>query len=45
MITAGIDMGAKLIKVLILKDGEIIAKTQEVAGFEPKEAAEKAYER
>jgi benzoyl-CoA reductase subunit D len=44
MITAGIDMGAKLIKVLVLKDGEIIARTQESAGFEPKEAAEKAFE-
>ncbi len=44
MITAGIDMGAKQIKVLVLKDGEIIAKAQELAGFEPKEAAEKAFE-
>jgi benzoyl-CoA reductase subunit D len=36
-------MGAKVIKVLILKDGEIAAKTQELAGFEPVEAAEKAF--
>jgi benzoyl-CoA reductase subunit D len=43
MITAGVDMGAKFIKVLILKDGEILAKTQELAGFEPIEAAQNAY--
>jgi predicted CoA-substrate-specific enzyme activase len=45
MITAGIDMGAKLIKVLIFRDGEIIARAKELAGFEPREAAEKAYDR
>jgi len=45
MITAGIDMGAKLIKVLVFRDGEIIARTKELAGFEPKEAAERAYEK
>jgi len=44
MITAGIDMGAKIIKVLLLKDGEILVKTQEVAGFEPVKAAEKAFD-
>jgi len=38
-------MGAKFIKVVILNDGQIAAKTQEQAGFEPKEAAEKAYHR
>ncbi|MCP4583443.1 MAG: CoA activase [candidate division Zixibacteria bacterium] len=43
MITAGVDMGAKFIKVLILKDGEIAAKTQELAGFEPIEVAQKAF--
>jgi len=43
MITAGVDMGAKFIKVLILKDGEILAKTQELAGFEPIKAAQKAF--
>jgi benzoyl-CoA reductase subunit D len=45
MITAGIDMGAKNIKVLLLKDGEVLSRTQESAGFEPLEAAEKAYNR
>jgi len=45
MITAGIDMGAKFIKVLLLKDGEILARTQEQAGFEPQEAAQRAFAR
>ncbi len=43
MITAGIDMGSKTIKVVILKDGEIIGKSIELAGFESREAAEKAF--
>jgi len=43
MITAGIDMGAKFIKVVLLRDGEVLARTQETAGFEPNEAAERAY--
>jgi benzoyl-CoA reductase subunit D len=42
MIAAGVDMGAKLIKIVILKDGEILSKAQELAGFEPLEAAQKA---
>lgn len=43
MITAGIDMGAKNIKVVILKDGEIIGRGIELAGFESVKAAEKAF--
>jgi benzoyl-CoA reductase subunit D len=43
MITAGIDMGAKTIKVVILKDGEIIGKALELAGFDSRAAAEKAF--
>jgi predicted CoA-substrate-specific enzyme activase len=45
MITAGIDVGAKFVKVLLMKDGQILARAQEQAGFEPNEAAEKAFER
>jgi benzoyl-CoA reductase subunit D len=44
MITAGIDMGAKYIKVLLFKDGEILVKTRESAGFEPLEAADNAFD-
>jgi benzoyl-CoA reductase subunit D len=43
MITAGIDMGSKTVKVVILKDGKIIGKAITLAGFEAKESAEKAF--
>ncbi len=42
MITAGIDMGSKTIKVVVLRDGQIIGKAMTLAGFESREAAEKA---
>ena len=45
MITAGIDMGAKSVRVLLLKDGKVLARTQELAGFEPAEATKKAFTR
>jgi benzoyl-CoA reductase subunit D len=44
MITAGIDMGAKYVKVLLLKDGEILVRTRESAGFEPLAAADNAFD-
>lgn len=44
MITAGIDMGSKTIKVVILKDGEITGKSMVLAGFESRESAEKAFQ-
>jgi benzoyl-CoA reductase subunit D len=43
MITAGIDMGSKTVKVVILRDGEIIGKSMTLAGFENRAAAEKAF--
>lgn len=43
MITAGIDMGSKTIKVVILKDGDIIGKALALAGFESRKAAEEAF--
>ena len=43
MITAGIDMGSKTIKVVILRDTEIVGKGIALAGFENREAAETAY--
>ena len=42
MITAGIDMGAKTIKVVILKDGQIIGRGNVFSGFETRESAEEA---
>ncbi|MGA2296409.1 MAG: acyl-CoA dehydratase activase [FCB group bacterium] len=37
MINIGIDVGAKNIKIVALKDGQIVAKEQILAGFETKE--------
>jgi len=42
MITAGIDMGAKWVKVVLLRDGEVIARGRELTGFDQKESASKA---
>jgi benzoyl-CoA reductase subunit D len=43
MLTAGIDMGAKNVKVVIVRDGKIIGKGIALAGFEGRAAAEKAF--
>ncbi len=43
MITAGIDMGSKTIKVVILKDGRIIGKSMDLAGFEGLVVAERLF--
>ncbi|MFQ5498907.1 MAG: acyl-CoA dehydratase activase [Candidatus Zixiibacteriota bacterium] len=45
MITAGIDMGSKHIKVVILNEGEIIGKAMVATGFEQAEAAEDCLDR
>ena len=45
MITAGIDMGAKYVKVLLFSDGTVLARVQELAGFEPEAAGRRAFER
>jgi len=42
-ITAGIDLGSKNIKVIILKDGQILVKGLVPSGFDPKAAAEKVF--
>jgi len=44
MINIGIDVGAKNIKIIVLKDGEILAKGQVLAGFETKENIKTLYE-
>lgn len=44
MITAGIDVGAKTIKVLLLKDGEVVYKAIGKSGFEPKETTVALFE-
>ena len=44
MISAGIDMGTQRVKVVILKDNQIIAQNQQFSGFEPTKAAEQAFQ-
>ncbi len=44
MHTAGIDMGTQRVKVAIIKDQQIISKSQKACGFEPTKAAEQALE-
>lgn len=45
MITAGVDCGSKNVRVLILKDGEMLAKAMVPAGMDTAAAAQKAYEK
>ncbi len=42
MITAGIDVGTQSIKVVLLRDGEIISRSQAFSGFDPGKGAEQA---
>jgi len=44
MITAGIDLGAKTIKGVILKDGKIVSKLQVPAGLDTTETAKEMFE-
>ena len=43
MINVGIDVGAKNIKIAVLKDGQMIAKGKAPAGFEAKENTKNLY--
>jgi benzoyl-CoA reductase subunit D len=40
MTTGGIDCGSKITKVVLLKDGEVVARAMTVTGFDQKEAAQ-----
>jgi benzoyl-CoA reductase subunit D len=44
MITAGLDIGAKTIKVVILKEGTVIGQTIVLAGYDVQESLKKAWE-
>jgi benzoyl-CoA reductase subunit D len=44
VISAGIDMGIQRVKVVILKDNQTIAQSQQFSGFEPTKAAEQAFD-
>ena len=43
MITTGIDLGTQSVKVVILKDGEVVARGKAFSGFDPAQAAEQAF--
>lgn len=43
MITAGVDVGNKFTKVVILKDGQILSRNMILSGFDQKQAAEDAF--
>lgn len=45
MIKAGIDVGARNVKVVILKRLQVVAKTIELTGFNIKESLDKAFEK
>ena len=42
MITAGMDMGIQTVKVVILKDGEVVARSKRFSGFDPAKSAQEA---
>ena len=44
MIQVGIDVGAKFIKVVVLKDGKVIVRDQVASGFEGKENVKSLYD-
>lgn len=45
MITAGIDIGARNIKVVILKDSKVLSKNMDLCGFEIKASAEQVFQK
>lgn len=44
MITAGIDMGAKNIRVVIIRDGEVLARKERPGGFDMTESAKGVFQ-
>jgi benzoyl-CoA reductase subunit D len=44
MVTAGIDCGAKTVKAVVLKDGQILGKSLVLAGIDTAGAVDKAYD-
>jgi benzoyl-CoA reductase subunit D len=45
MITAGVDVGNKFTKVVIMKDGKILSRSMVLSGFDQKAAAEEAFDK
>ena len=44
MITAGVDVGAKLVKVVILKDGQILSQAEALTGHKKEASARQAFD-
>jgi len=44
MITAGVDMGAKFAKVVILKDGQVLARAKTLVGFDLLKSASEVFD-
>lgn len=44
MKVAGIDVGAKFVKVILMDDGNVIAKSSKLVGFEQKESIDNAFQ-
>ena len=42
MATAGVDVGTQTVKVVILKDGEVVSRAKAFSGFDPAKSAEEA---
>ncbi len=40
MITAGVDVGAKMVKVVIMKDGKVLSRSSTLSGNDDRNAAE-----
>jgi len=45
MITAGVDVGAKFAKVVILKDGQVVARAKTLVGFDVLKSASDVFEK
>lgn len=44
MITAGVDVGAKFVKIVILKDGQVLARSKGIVGFDIHRSAAQVFE-
>ena len=44
MITAGMDLGTQSVKVVVLRDGKVVARAKAFSGFDPTKAAQEAVE-
>ncbi len=45
MIAAGVDIGAKLVKVVVMKDGKVVSKAMTLGGFDQKSSSVDVYKK